>query len=233
MAHNRQTGVAARRQRVRVVRATTLPTKRNPPAETAPSTPDVPPSTPDQAPSTPDAGGRRPGRRRLVALLLAVAVLFGAFAVYAGVRWQRLVSASSSNAALTDNAATSEVTGQVSSAVNLLFSYDYTDLARTERAASELLTGAATCQYDRLFGNIRQQAPRQKLVVTVTVTSTGVNLLSGDRARLLVFATQSSTSAVSKQTSTAGAMFAIDAHRQGDRWKITGIDTFTGPVAGC
>ena len=132
-------------------------------------------------------------------LLLAVAVLLGAFAGFAAERAHRLRANATTNTALTDSAATSEVTGQVTSAINTIFSYDYTDLAETQRAASGLLTGAATCQYNQLFTSIQQQAPQQKLVVTVTVTNTGVELLDGDRARLLVFATQSSTSAVSKR----------------------------------
>jgi Mce-associated membrane protein len=174
-----------------------------------------------------------PGRWRLPALLLALAVLLGAFAGYAGQRAHRLRADAATNTALTDSAATSEVTGQITSAVNTIFSYDYTDLAKTQRAASGLLTGAGTCQYDKIFATVREQAPKQKLVVTVTVTNTGVELLDGDRARLLVFATQSSTSAVTKQTSTAGAMFAVDAQRDGRMWRIVGIDTFTGPVDSC
>jgi Mce-associated membrane protein len=169
----------------------------------------------------------------LRALLFAVVVLFGAFAGYAGERAHSLRADATTNTALTDSAATSEVTGQITSAVNTIFSYDYTDLAKTRQAAASLLTGAGACQYDKLMDTIQEQAPKQKLVVTVTVTNTGVELLDGDRARLLVFATQSSTSAVTKQTSTAGAMFAIDAQRDGRVWKISGIDTFTGPVSGC
>jgi Mce-associated membrane protein len=169
----------------------------------------------------------------LPAVLVVAALLLGAFAGYAGSRAHQLRADAATNTALTDSAATSEVTGQVTSAVNTIFSYDYTDLAKTERAARGLLTGAGTCQYDKLFASIREQAPKQKLVVTVTATNTGVELLDGDRARLLVFATQSSTSAVTKQTSTAGAMFAIDARRDGRVWRIAGIDTFTGPPTGC
>lgn len=177
-----------------------------------------------------------PSSRRwplLPAALVAFAVLLGAFAGYAGSRAHGLRADAATNTALTDSAATSEVTGQITSAVNTIFSYDYTDLAKTERAASGLLTGAGTCQYDKLFASIREQAPKQKLVVTVTVTNSGVELLDGDQALLLVFATQSSTSAVTKQTATAGAMFAIDARRDGRVWRIAGIDTFTGPVTGC
>jgi Mce-associated membrane protein len=167
------------------------------------------------------------------AVLVVTALLLGAFAGFAGSRAHGLRADAATNTALTDSAATSEVTGQITAAVNTIFSYDYTDLAKTQAAARGLLTGAGACQYDKLFATIREQAPKQKLVVTVTVTNTGVELLDGDRARLLVFATQSSTSAVSGQTSTAGAMFAIDARRDGRVWRITGIDTFTGPVAGC
>lgn len=193
----------------------------------------VVPEPPVRATPTPAEPANRGGRNWLPVLLFAIAVLLGAFAGFAGERAHRLRADAATNTALTDSAATSEVTGQVTSAINTIFSYDYTDLAKTQRAASGLLTGAASCQYNQLFGTIRQQAPQQKLVVTVTVTNTGVELLDGDRARLLVFATQSSTSAVSKRTSTAGAMFAIDAQRDGGTWRISGIDTFTGPIAGC
>jgi len=242
----RRTGTAPGRppRRLRRVRVTLVPEPSvraaPPPPEPAP-TPAEPGSTPPQSAATAPEPASTPtpkpatrsGRKWLPVLLLAVAVLLGAFAGFAAERAHRLRANATTNTALTDSAATSEVTGQVTSAINTIFSYDYTDLAETQRAASGLLTGAATCQYNQLFTSIQQQAPQQKLVVTVTVTNTGVELLDGDRARLLVFATQSSTSAVSKQTSTAGAMFTIDAQRDGSTWRIAGIDTFTGPISGC
>jgi Mce-associated membrane protein len=165
--------------------------------------------------------------------LAAIAVLLGGLAVWFAISAQHLRgTASAANTALTDNATTSAVNGQVAGAVNTIFSYDYSDLDKTQRAADGLLVGTAVCQYDALFRVVKQQAPQQHLVVTVSVTNSGVEALTGDQARVLVFATQSSTSAITKVTSTAGAMFAVDAVRQHGSWKIENIDTFTGDQNG-
>jgi Mce-associated membrane protein len=163
-----------------------------------------------------------------VLVLGVCALLLGGLAVWFAQRADEVRAAAGSNTALTDNARTSEANGQVASAVNALFSYNHADLDKTQQAARTLLTGKAVCQYDQLFAVVRQHAPAQKLVVTVTVTNSGVALLTGDRARVLVFATQSDTSTASKQTATAGAMFAVDAVRRDGSWKVENIDTFNG-----
>jgi Mce-associated membrane protein len=75
---------------------------------------------------------------------------------------------------------------------------------------------------------VQQRAPAEKLVVTTRVVRSGVELLTGDRARLLIFANQQDTRAGTSQTSYAGTMFAITAVRQDGSWKIENIDTFTG-----
>ena len=100
--------------------------------------------------------------------------------------------------------------------------------AATRRAAQGLLTGPAVRQYDTLFALVTKNAPAQKLIVTTRVTNTGVEVLNGDRARLLVFANQQDTRAGTGQTSYAGAMFAVTALHQAGRWKIENIDTFSG-----
>jgi Mce-associated membrane protein len=66
-------------------------------------------------------------------------------------------------------------------------------------------------------------------VLTTKVTSVGVELLVGNRARLLIFADQQDTRAATHQSSEAGAMFAVNAVRQDGRWKIDSIDTFSSP----
>ncbi|MFI7545205.1 hypothetical protein [Actinoplanes sp. NPDC049599] len=175
-------------------------------------------------PEPPVAG---PSLRRPVALVLSAVVLSGLAAWFAQ-QADQVRAAAGTNIALTDNAATSEANGQVANAVNTLFSYRYNDLDKTQHAARSLLTGKAVCQYDQLFAVVRQHAPRQRLVVTVTVTNSGVQMLTGNRARVLVFATQSDTSTATKQTATAGAMFAVNAVRQDGSWKVENIDTFNG-----
>lgn len=177
-----------------------------------------------------DRTAARPGLTARGPILLGVlAVLLAGFAFYAHLRASDLRDRPEArNAALTDNVGTSEVKGQVTDAVNTVFSYNYLDMAKTEKAAKSLLTGDAVGQYGVLFGTVRQEAPGQKLVLTTKVTDGGVVSLEGDEARLLLFADQLSTSAASGETSSAAAMLAVDAVRRGDRWLISSIETFSG-----
>jgi Mce-associated membrane protein len=54
-------------------------------------------------------------------------------------------------------------------------------------------------------------------------------VLTGGRARVLVFANQQDTRAGTRQASYGGAMFAVTAVLRHGRWLIANIDTFTGP----
>jgi Mce-associated membrane protein len=213
-----------------------------PDAPDAPDTADVAATEPDAAePAEPDtadeaededeaAEAEGPADRwRLgrAPLLLGVAsVLLAGFAILAAV--QAHGKQADRNVALTDASATSQVRQQVSAAINTIFSYNYADTGTTRAAAQRLLTGPAVRQYDSLFRLVQQEAPEQHLVLTTKVTNVGVELLIGDRARLLIFADQRDTRQKTQQTSYAGAMFAVNAVRQNGRWKIESIDTFTG-----
>lgn len=163
----------------------------------------------------------------LPACLGALAVVLGGLAVWFGLEASSATSGvDTSNTALTDPAATRQVTQQVAGAVNKIFSYNYADTAKTSQAAATLLTGKARHEYDTLFKLVRQDAPREKLVLTTTVTNSGVEFLDSSRARLLIFADQRDTAGVAHKTTDAGAMFAVNAVNQGGRWKISSIDTF-------
>jgi Mce-associated membrane protein len=163
----------------------------------------------------------------LPAALGALAVILGGLAVWFGLEASSATSGvDASNTALTDPAATRQVTQQVTSAVNKIFSYNYADTAKTSQAAAALLTGRARQQYDTLFKLVRQDAPKEKLILTTTVTNSGVEFLDGSQARLLIFADQRDTSGAAHNTTDAGAMFAVNAVNQGGRWKISSIDTF-------
>ena len=175
----------------------------------------------------PEAGRRRAWRA--VAALGAATIILGGFGVWATLQANsERGSAAAQNTALTDGPATAAVRREIAAAVNTIFSYNYANTAATRRAAQGLLTGPAVREYDTLFALVTKNAPAQKLVVTTKVTNTGVEMLNGDRARLLVFANQQDTRAGTGQTSYAGAMFAVTALRQGSRWKIENIDTFSG-----
>jgi len=180
----------------------------------------------------PEAAQPAAGRRRAwraVAALGAATIILGGFGVWATLQANsERGSAAAQNTALTDGPATAAVRREIAAAVNTIFSYNYANTAATRRAAQGLLTGPAVREYDTLFALVTKNAPAQKLVVTTKVTNTGVEMLNGDRARLLVFANQQDTRAGTGQTSYAGAMFAVTALRQGSRWKIENIDTFSG-----
>ncbi|MYY07105.1 MULTISPECIES: hypothetical protein [unclassified Streptomyces] len=168
-------------------------------------------------------------RVRLPAVLCALTVLLGAFAAWAFTSAASLRDdPSRQNTALTDISRTSEVKGQITEAVGAVFSYDYASPAKADGAVAKYLTGKAVQQHQDMLAEVRAQAPKQKLVLTTTVTDSGVEMLDGDRARLLIFADQSNTrTGKSEETTYAAAMFAVDAVRKGDSWRISSIDTFT------
>lgn len=175
--------------------------------------------------------GRTAARPRigLPAVLCAATVLLGAFAAWAFTSAGSLNDdPSRQNTALTDISRTSEVKGQITEAVGAVFSYNYASPAKADTAVKKYLTGKAVQQHEDMLAGVRAQAPEQKLVLTTTVTESGVELLDGDRARLIIFADQSNTrTGKSEETTYAAAMFAVDAVRRGGTWRISAIDTFT------
>ncbi|MFI0355645.1 hypothetical protein [Actinomadura sp. 9N407] len=167
------------------------------------------------------------GHPRLPIALAVLTILLGCLAAWSARQAHALNSGTTAeNTALTDNARTSGLKGEVNDIVNTVFSYNYTDVGKTERAAQTLLTGKAVQQYNEMIALIRKQAPEQKLILTTTVTDSGVRMLTGDRARLVVFADQRSTRTDKDQTAYSAAMFSVGAVYRNDRWQIENIDTF-------
>ncbi|NEB76224.1 hypothetical protein G3I40_13475 [Streptomyces sp. SID14478] len=169
-------------------------------------------------------------RRTLLAVLSLLTLLLGGFAGWAYAEAHALDDdAATRNTALTDAARTSEIKGQAGKAVNALFSYDYANPGAEKKAAATYLTGKAVTQHRTLLAPVLTQADKQKTVVTTTVTDSAVERIDGDRARVLVFADQSSTSTAAKAKDAgnyAGAMLAVDlVHRDG-RWLVSALDTF-------
>ena len=163
----------------------------------------------------------------LPAILGALTVTLGSLAIWFGVAASSTGNGvDTQSTALTDTSATAQVNQQIDKAFSTVFSYNYADTGKTLNAARALLTGKAVGQYESLFKVVEQEAPKEKLVLTTTVTSSGVETLSGNTARVLIFADQKDTSA-SHQTTDAGAMLAINAVRVDGQWKISSIDTFS------
>ncbi|WP_326806946.1 hypothetical protein [Streptomyces sp. NBC_01775] len=198
--------------------------------------------------------GQHPGRaahasRRLLVVCAVLTVVFGGFAAWAATEAGALRDgAATHNTALADAGRTSEVKGEVTSAVDALFSYDHAHPGKNARAAGKLLTGRAVAQHRKLLAQVRAQAGKQRLVLTTTVTDSAVSALEGDRARVLLFADQHSARTGAsggeagkgsekdgekdgKKAETddgatyAGAMLSVDAVRKGGTWKIAAIDT--------
>ncbi|GAA4620776.1 hypothetical protein [Saccharopolyspora hordei] len=166
-----------------------------------------------------DATGRRP----VWPLWVATVVLAG-LAVWFGVEAYTVrYTGPAANEALVSAGKTSEVSGQVSEAVEKLFSYDFNDTGKTEAAARELLTGPAVQRYEELFAVVKQQAPEQQLIVTTTVKDRAVTRLQGDRAELLLFVDQHARRANAPGENAGPAQISVSAEKHGDVWKISQI----------
>lgn len=167
-----------------------------------------------------------PVRRRLLlpVLLLAAAVLLSAGGLWLLLAGQHARStASATNRALVDPAATAEVSASVTNALNKIFSYSYDKTEITEQAATDVLRGKALDTYRALFGQVRSLAPAQKLVLTTRVVNIAVAYLDGDRAQVLAFLDQSATRADTNATSAAAAQLSVTVKREGNKWVITDL----------
>ncbi|GAA3496974.1 membrane protein [Streptomyces prasinosporus] len=185
---------------------------------------------------------RLPRRPAGLAALCALTLLLGGFAGWARAEAEALRDEPArSNTALTDVARTSEIKGRAAEAVGLLFSYDHTDPGALGKAARDLLTGKAVDQHAALLADVRERADERKAVITTTVTESAVERIDGDRARVLVYADQSSVAtaggkgegegeeAARDEGAYAGAVLAVDLVHRGGRWLVSGIDTFGRP----
>lgn len=156
--------------------------------------------------------------KRVLIAVLAVAV---ACAVWFGVEAASLRPGD--NAALVDVAATSTLCDEVGNAVKAVFSYDYANLARTERAAASVLTGDAVGQYAAQFASARTRASAEKLVRTTTVRSIGVRTLRGDDASLLLFVDQQTLGAAGGAPQSSVAQLSVTARRIDGHWKLSSL----------
>ncbi|MBE1497808.1 Mce-associated membrane protein [Amycolatopsis lexingtonensis] len=167
----------------------------------------------------------RPVWLRLPALLLAAAVvLTGAGTWFTVEAHSAAATSAAANLALTDVGATADVTSAITLAVNRIFSYSYDRTDVTEKAAAAVLRGAAKDSYDKLFAQVRQKAPEQKLVLTSRVSAIAVQELRDNHARLLVFLDQSAVRADNNATDNAAAQLSVTAERTGGTWTITALE---------
>ncbi|HEY9330797.1 MAG TPA: hypothetical protein VIS09_21570 [Streptomyces sp.] len=168
-----------------------------------------------------EAGPARRWPRVLAGVLVAVLLAAGG-AFYVEGRQLRDTPATS-NKALTDSAATTQVAGDVTNALGKVFSYGPGKTAATKASAQQLLAGKALQQYAALFGQVEKQAADQKLTLTTRVVRAGVTRLTHDSAHLLVFMDQVYERR-GKAASTAAAQLSVTAQLREGRWTIVEID---------
>jgi len=163
-------------------------------------------------------------RRRAVPLLALALVLLtglaGFFTVAAvGLRG----TPSAANTALVDVGATAEAAGQLSDAVETVYSFDYARLDENERAARDVITPAFGTEFEQLFGQVRELAPTMQAVVTATVTQSAVQQIDGERAVVLVFVDQQATRAADATQLDSAGRLTVTGERVDGRWKIADV----------
>ncbi|HEV7471669.1 MAG TPA: hypothetical protein VGO23_18075 [Pseudonocardia sp.] len=168
-----------------------------------------------------------PRTKRGTVVLAAVTLVLALVAVAAGVTWYQMRNtAAAQNSALTDVAATAQVSQQLGDAVKVVYSYDFNRLDENESAARDVITPEFAAQFDQLFGQVRQLAPQQQAVVTATIAQSAVREIAGDRAVVLVFLDQQATRAASgdqpQQLAAAGRL-TVTGQLVDGRWRIAAV----------
>jgi Mce-associated membrane protein len=166
-------------------------------------------------------------QRRAVPLLAAALVVLAAAAAVFGVLDARQRSTpAASNAALVDVGGTAEAAGQLTDALETIYSFDFARLDDNEAAAREVITPGFGAEFDRIFAEVRQRAPEQQAVVSATVTLSAVKELTADRAVLVTFVDQVATRAAAdpdaQQLAAAGRL-TVTGERVEGRWKIAAV----------
>lgn len=178
----------------------------------------------DEVEADEEAPERRGPSRLVIALGVAAVVLAGLGTWFLFAANDLRSAPATRNTALVDTGRTAEVSAAVSSALNQIFSYSYDRTEETEQAAAAVLRGDALETYDKLFAQVRELAPSQKIVLTTRVVHSAVQSLEGDRARLLVFLDQAATRADADTSNAAAAQLSVTARREGGHWVITDLE---------
>jgi len=160
--------------------------------------------------------------KRWIGITLAALLL--ALGIFGWWRYIDLNSGAGGNHAISNAKATGQVQSAVAQGLERVLSYDYQQPEATKQAAAAVLTGDASKEYDRLFGDLQDKAPDQKLVLTARVSAAGVVELTADEATLLVFVDQSSRRAKDKNASVSAAQLSVTASKDSKgTWTITGL----------
>ncbi|PWW64288.1 hypothetical protein [Actinokineospora spheciospongiae] len=195
------------------------------------------PAAAARKPRKPSRNAAGSGMNAAIVLAVVALVLAGLALWFKGKSDSLTAGADADNSAVTDVRATEELKNKLKSAIERTLSYNFADLDATAKAVQETLTDRAVCDYNALYGKIRELAPQEKLVLSTKVRDIGVVSLRGSEAEALVFVDQTTTRAAATagaegQTVASGAQFAVRARADGDVWKITAFDMLNQPLPG-
>ncbi|MDG3009163.1 hypothetical protein G4X40_03255 [Rhodococcus sp. D2-41] len=203
------------------------------PETPASETPALEAAVPEAAQAVPEESAEEvvPARRRrrvprpragwpLVAALLAIAVVFGAFAGV--VAWKQ--PAKVDNVAYIDDATTTQVTASAKTIVQKIFSYDYKTIDQHAGEIKGDITPAMMDQYNKFFAPSSDAIKQDKSHVDATVDqgNIGVKMLEGDLAQVeMILNVTSSNDGVTGQG--AQVPLLVNLQRSADKWTVTGL----------
>lgn len=170
-----------------------------------------------QDPATGRPAPRRPARGDVLVLVaLALVLLLAATAVLLGVRARGEDRAESARSAALAAAEAHAVT---------LLSYDHRHLDRDFARAGKVLTGSFAEDYARTTRQVvRPSAEEVKAVVTAEVASASVVRASANRAVVLLFVDQTTTSTRLEGPKVDLNRVRMTLVRSGGQWLVSGVD---------
>lgn len=122
-----------------------------------------------------------------------------------------------------DGPASVALTHTVTDMVPRVFGFTPDTASETRSVARSNLVAAAVGEYERLYGSLLRDAPEQGLVLRTVVRAVGIESLTGDSARVLVFADQQVSRRANTQSARGAAQIELALRRLDGDWKISGI----------
>ncbi|MGY4101037.1 hypothetical protein ACW2Q0_15995 [Nocardia sp. R16R-3T] len=177
-------------------------------------------------PTPEPAGPSRPWARRLrptagwgvVAAILLVAVLLGAFATVAALR----PGIDDSNVAYVDSKATEEVTAAASHALKTIYAYDVNKLDGYKEAVHGVITGRMLADFDKYADTNLAALKQAQTSADALAEPIGVTLLTDDRAELLVnFVVSANKNGVAQQS--ASGPIVLKMQKVDGKWLAAAI----------
>lgn len=116
------------------------------------------------------------------------------------------------------------LTSTVASTVVSMLSYDHTSVAADLAKADPGLTASFRDEYNKLTKDTIVSAAQEKQVITkVTVVGNSIIEQGADRAKLLLFLNQVTTTAENREPTTTGSRVEVVAVRSGDSWLVDAL----------